>query len=255
MQKESKESAQELPVKKEPFFQRGRAALRKYMTAVPWGSILRAVRRFSKKRLLPLAFILIGFAVLLSGMSAVISAAVCDKAGDKIVTLEALSGTEKYDCIMVLGCRVYADGTPSHMLYDRVKVGSELYLAGVSDTLLMSGDHQSPDYNEVDPMKETAIGLGVPSEAIQTDPYGLSTYDSVARLLEHYQGKRVVIVTQRYHLYRALYLAQKLGVEAVGVSADLRPYVNQLKYEVREVFARCKDVWYAATRPPVAGMP
>ena len=101
-------------------------------------------------------------------------------------------------------------------------------------------------------MVDTGVSLGVPQEAILTDRYGLSTYDSIARMLALYQGKRVVIVTQEYHLHRALYVAEKLGVDAYGISADLRPYSKQFNRELREILARCKDVYYALKQPPYA---
>ena len=103
-------------------------------------------------------------------------------------------------------------------------------------------------------MKAAAEAAGIPQEAILTDPLGLSTYDSIARLSALYEGKRVLIVTQSYHLYRALYVAERLGLEAYGVSADLRSYVGQIKYDVREVAARCKDVFYAEVKPVAVGL-
>jgi vancomycin permeability regulator SanA len=119
----------------------------------------------------------------------------------------------------------------------------------------MSGDSRTDDYDEVGAMRGAAIAAGVPAEAIVIDPAGLSTYDSIVRLAEVYGGRRVVIVTQSYHLYRALYLAEKLGLDAYGVSADLRSYAGQGKREVREVLARCKDVVYALKRPPATTLP
>ena len=107
--------------------------------------------------------------------------------------------------------------------------------------LLMSGDRHD-GYDEVGAMEREAQKLGVPAEKIVTDPKGFSTYDSIANLLKDYKGKRVLIVTQKYHLYRALYIAEKLGIEAVGVDADLRTYKKQLKYDLREILARVKDV-------------
>ena len=82
----------------------------------------------------------------------------------------------------------------------------------------------------------------MPKEVIAIDPEGYSTYDSISNLLKQYKGKRVLIVTQKYHLYRALYIADKLGIDAYGVSADLRTYTKQLKYDLREILARVKDV-------------
>ena len=220
---------------------------------LPWRPILKWLRRLRWRRFVPAFALLITLGILLCGMAGVISLAVKNVTAERIETLESLSLSEgKFDCILVLGCKVYSDGRLSHMLEDRVRVAVELYQMGVCNTLLMSGDHQNERYNEVDPMRNAAIAAGVPEDAIQTDPAGLSTYDSVARLAQQYQGKRVLIVTQSYHLYRALYLAQKLGLDAYGVSADLRPYAGQWKRDLREIMARCKDVYYGLAQPPVA---
>lgn len=180
-----------------------------------------------------------------------ISAAVCDKTEDRILTPHELSRMEgEFDCILVLGCRVYSDGTPSDMLYDRITTGVSLYRAGVADKLLMSGDSQHPSYDEIGAMVRVADEQGIPTEAILTDPMGLSTYESILRLRDAFHGRRVVIVTQEYHLHRALYLAEKLGLDAYGVRADLRPYQKQLQMELREILARCKDVYYGLKQPP-----
>ena len=93
-------------------------------------------------------------------------------------------------------------------------------------------------------MKSEAQKLGVPVERIEIDPTGFSTYDSIANLLEQYKGKRVLIVTQKYHLYRALYIVEKLGIDAYGISANLRTYTKQLQFDVREILARVKDVFW-----------
>jgi len=144
------------------------------------------------------------------------------------------------------GSSAYVIGAPG--LYDA------LYQAGIGDAILMSGDSRSVYYDETGAMRKAAMASGVPEEAILTDPMGLSTYDSVARLLKVWRFQRVVIVTQEYHLYRALYIAEKLGIEAYGVAADKRPYAGQLKYDLREIFARCKDVFYALEQPTPAGL-
>ena len=211
----------------------------------------RLLCRFLRRVALPVGACLLALCLLLGTAVLILSAAVCDKTEERILSLEELSRAEgEFDCILVLGCRVYADGEPSPMLYDRVVTGCRLYEAGVSDKILMSGDNQDVYYNEIDAMCREAMELGVPEDAIMTDRYGLSTYDSVVRALEEYGYRRVVIVTQTYHLYRALYIAEKLGVEAYGVSADLRPYYGQTKRDLREILARCKDVVYAHKRPP-----
>lgn len=153
--------------------------------------------------------------------------------------------TGKYDCIVVLGCLVYSDGTPCDRLADRINYGIEQYRAGVAPVMLMSGDGENPDeYDEVTAMKRYAIAHGVPEENILTDPYGLSTYDSIWRIKNVYKYDSAVIVTQQYHLSRALYIAEKLGVDACGVPADPRKYQKQLYHSAREVLARFKDFFF-----------
>ena len=226
--------------------------LKRKIKRLPWRAFLRMCGGFSKRRLLPAGCIVLCLLLLVTGSAATISAAVCDKTEDRIVTVEALNGTDQaFDCILVLGCRVYGDGRISHMLEDRVKTAVGLYQAGLGNRILMSGDSQTEHYDEVGAMRRYAEQLGVPSDAIETDPYGLSTYESVARFAQN-GGGRVLIVTQSYHLYRALYIAERFGLEAFGVSADLRRYTGQLKRDVREVFARCKDVYLSQVKPSVA---
>lgn len=146
------------------------------------------------------------------------------------------------DCILVLGAGVREDGSPSHMLEDRLLTGVALYRSGASDRILMSGDHGRENYDEVNCMKSFAMEKGVPSEDIFMDHAGFSTYESLYRAKEVFGAKKIVIVTQKYHLYRALYIADRLGLEAVGVAADYRGYTNQFFREVREILARNKDV-------------
>ena len=127
------------------------------------------------------------------------------------------------------------------MLEDRLLEGIKLYQNGVSDKIIMSGDHGRKEYDEVNIMKEYAIEKGIPSENIFMDHAGFSTYESIYRAKDIFQAKKVVIVTQKYHLYRALYIANKLGLEAYGVGADPRQYVGAFNREVREILARDKD--------------
>lgn len=223
---------------------------------IPWRTALRVARKVAKKLMLPIGCILICTCFVFSLTVGLINLTVCNGAKGRIVDADTLSELGiSFDCIVVLGCRVYKDGRLSPMLEDRVTVGVSLYDKGICDRILMSGDHKDDSYNEVDPMKAAAIEMGVPSEAILTDPLGLSTYDSISRVAKEHAGARVVIVTQEYHLYRALYIAEKLGLDAYGVSADLRTYVEQWKRDAREVLARCKDVLWTWVKPePVAGM-
>lgn len=144
------------------------------------------------------------------------------------------------DAILVLGAGI--NGTkPSHMLEDRLLKAIELYKNNISSKIIMSGDHGKADYDEVNIMKNFAIEKGVTSEDIFMDHAGFSSYESVYRAKQIFKAKKIIIVTQKYHLYRALYIANKLGIEAYGVGADSRKYVGETYREVREILARNKD--------------
>ena len=156
---------------------------------------------------------------------------------------------EPVDCILVLGCGVRPDGTPSLMLRDRLDKGIELYKQGVAPKLLMSGDHSRKDYDEVNVMKDYAMAAGVPSEDIFMDHAGFSTYESMYRARDVFAVKSVVIVSQRYHLFRAVYNAGSLGLEAWGVPAEDIAYWGQGMREAREILARAKDFLYCLAKP------
>ena len=200
------------------------------------------IRAFAWCKLIPWCALLLGICIFFGASLVAVSAAVKHKTAPRITTVDALEqADEHFDIILVLGCAVRADGTLSHMLEDRVKTSVSLYEAGLGDCILMSGD-RSEGYDEVSAMKKEAERLGVPAEKILIDPKGYSTYESIVNLLQQYKGKRVLIVTQKYHLYRALYIAEKNGIDAYGVSADLRTYRKQAQYDLREILARVKDV-------------
>ncbi len=150
---------------------------------------------------------------------------------------------ETYDVILILGCGVKENGEPSDMLEDRLKTGASLYQAGAAPKVLLSADHESDDYNEIAVMKKFCLDAGIPEEAILCDRYGLSTYDSIVRAVSLLNIDSAIVVTQKYHLYRALYIADKMGMEAVGVDADIRTYRLQWYRNLREVLARCKDFY------------
>ena len=152
------------------------------------------------------------------------------------------------DCIIVLGAAVWGD-KPSPMLEERLLVGIELYRQGVSKKIIMSGDHGQNEYDEVNIMKQFAIEKGIPSEDIFMDHAGFSTYDSIYRAKEIFGAKKIIIVTQEYHLYRALHIANRLGIEAYGVGADPRQYVGAFNREVREILARNKDFVKCIIKP------
>ena len=120
---------------------------------------------------------------------------------------------------------------------------------GAAPKIIMSGDHGRKNYNEVGTMKQYAVEAGVPSSDVFMDHAGFSTYETVYRAKEIFGAKRVIIVTQKYHLYRALYIAKSLGLDAVGVDSDLETYRGQLKRDVREVLARCKDFATSIIKP------
>lgn len=169
----------------------------------------------------------------------------------KILTAEESAELSDVDCILVLGAGVHGT-TLSHMLEDRVKTGICLYELGSAPKILMSGDHGQDDYDEVNAMKAYAKECGVPSEDIFMDHAGFSTYESMYRARDIFRVKKVVIVTQKYHLYRAVYNARKLGLDAYGVPADgqynyslpVRTYNNS-----REALARCKDIIWCIFKP------
>ena len=167
---------------------------------------------------------------------------------DRIVTAEDISDKDM-DCILVLGCKVHDSGEPSHMLRDRLMRGVELYNLGIAEKMLMSGDHGQTDYNEVQAMKEYAMDAGIPSEDIFMDHAGFSTYESLYRAREIFEVKKVIVVTQEYHLYRTLYMAEKLGLEACGVASDYNTYWGQTMRDVREVLARAKDFVQVIIKP------
>lgn len=186
------------------------------------------------------ALVCLSAAVIGTASAFGVSAYVKSSASDKILTAQEAAQLEDVDCIIVLGCRVN-DTSPSPMLSDRLTVGVQLYDSGAAPKLLMSGDHGQTDYDEVNAMKQFAIDRDIPSEDIFMDHAGFSTYESMYRAAEIFEAKKVIIVTQEYHLYRSIYIAEQLGLEAYGVASDLQEYIKQPMYDLREVLARDKD--------------
>lgn len=168
---------------------------------------------------------------------------------DAIVDVDTAAAFDA-DAIVVLGASVFADGTPSSILQDRLDDGISLYFAGAAPKIIMSGDNGTASYNEVKAMKDYAISQGVPSEDIFCDHAGFSTYESMYRAKYVFGAARIVVATQTYHLYRALYTAQGLGIEAKGVASDYRSYKDQTKYDIREIPARTKDFFKTLSKTP-----
>ena len=156
------------------------------------------------------------------------------------------------DCILVLGAGLKADGTPNHMLLDRLNKGIELYRAGTAPKLLLSGDNGQEEYDEVNAMKEYALNAGVPSEDIFLDHAGFSTYESMYRARDIFLVEKAVVVTQRYHQYRALYIARGFGIDGYGVISEPRTYAGQTYRDIREILARNKDFIKMIIRPEPA---
>ena len=189
--------------------------------------------------------------LLISGVIGVlgINVYVVLSAKQHILSVEEAAQLSDVDCILVLGCAVREDGSPSVMLRDRLRRGIELYQLGVAPKLLMSGDHGRERYDEVDTMKAFAIDAGIPTEDVFMDHAGFSTYESMYRAKEVFQAEKIIIVTQTYHLYRSIFIARSLGLEAYGVDADLVGYGNGFGREFREVLARVKDNFSCIFKP------
>lgn len=147
------------------------------------------------------------------------------------------------DCILILGAGVSDDNKPSRMLKDRLNEGIRLYNAGIADKILVSGDHGRTNYDEVNIMKDYLIDKGIPSEDIFMDHAGFSTYESIYRAKEIFGIDRLIAVTQRYHMYRALYLCEQLGIEAYGSPSDPWRYSGVISRNLRELLARDKDIF------------
>ena len=137
------------------------------------------------------------------------------------------------------------------MLNDRMQTAISFYKEASAKKMLVSGDNLNEDYDEVSVMKKLAVSGGIEADEVYMDHTGLNTYDTIVHSLEFFnKGSTIVIVTQSYHLYRALYLAQRMGLNAYGVSADSDiVYRGQLYREFREMAARLKDFWYGITKP------
>ncbi len=152
------------------------------------------------------------------------------------------------DCIIILGAAVY-DDVMSMPLRQRVEMGERLYKAGVSERIIVSGDHTRQDYDEVNVMKNALVDSGISKNVIFTDHAGVDTYDSMYRAKEIFGATRVLIVTQKFHLSRAIFVARSLGLDAYGVAADEDGRYFKPKTEIREWFARPKYIFDAIFKP------
>jgi SanA protein len=160
---------------------------------------------------------------------------------------------------IVFGAGLWRDGTPTPVLRDRVATAAELYFSGKVEKILMSGDNRFIYYNEPGAMYNYALELGVPDEAIVLDYAGRRTYDTCYRARQIFGVTEAILVTQQFHISRALYTCNKLGVNAIGVPADRRRYSSgpYLYWNLRELPATLTALWEVnITRPePVLGEP
>lgn len=165
-----------------------------------------------------------------------------------IIIKEEYQQLKDVDYILVLGASVRRE-RPSPMLEDRLKKAIELYNINTQNKILVTGDHTKEDYDEVTIMKNYLLENNIPEEKIIMDPAGVSTYDSIFRVQKQLKAKKIIIVSQKYHLYRALYIANFLGIEAYGVPADDIKYKGATYREVREILARNKDFIKSIIKP------
>ena len=184
-----------------------------------------------------------------------INAAVVLTARPHILTEEEACKLDA-DCILVLGSSVQPNGTLNRVVRERVDTALTLYESGVSQRLLMSGDHGKVNYDEVNAMKQYCVDKGVNPDVIFLDHAGFNTYDSIYRAKAIFGIQKMIVVSQEYHLYRAVYIANELGIEAYGVPAEQEAN-TALITNLRESVARVKDYFSCAfhIEPTVLGEP
>lgn len=201
-----------------------------------------------KRKLRKLLIALLAATVLCAAFILIPNLLVVNTVKNSIIPPDKATELKDADCIVVLGAGV-RNGKPTAMLRDRLLTGISLYENGAAPKIIMSGDHGREEYDEVNVMKSFAVERGVPDEDIFMDHAGFSTYDTVYRARAVFEADSIIIVSQKYHLYRALYTARKLGIKAVGVSADLKKYAGQTKRDLREILARDKDFFKCIIKP------
>jgi SanA protein len=209
----------------------------------------RSGRRSRRKRLVfwllvdaAVVIVIVGLAVLVTNVIVALSAhgSIVDQAED----------APQAQVAIVLGARVYPNGGLSPMLTDRLATGVRLYKLGKVEKLLLSGDHGQTTYDEVNAMLRYALDQGVPEEDVFTDHAGFSTYDTMYRARDVFQVTTALVVTQGFHLARAVYTARSLGLDATGVPADIQPYANEWRFAVRDWLARAKAFYQLHVSKP-----
>jgi SanA protein len=194
----------------------------------------RLSKIFTFKRLL--SILIMGILILIIGPLTISNYMVNSFQGDIYTNLDDLELTR---VAIVFGAGINQQtGKPSQILEDRILAAVELYKAGKIQKIIMSGDNRFVDYNEPEVMKEFAIKNGVRDFDIQADFAGRRTYDTCLRAKEIFGVNRAILITQEYHLPRAMYLCKAFGIESTGYIADKRVYLGIRQYELREILAR-----------------
>lgn len=189
--------------------------------------------------------------LILIGSSGVLSAIniVQKKGENNITTISSLN--KKADVIIVLGAGVKDDGTASDILVDRLETAVKVYNSGIASKFILSGDHGRETYNEVKVMKNYIMeNCNVEEKNVFLDHAGFSTYDSIYRAKDIFKVENAIIITNEYHLPRALYIAEKMKINAMGISSDIRNYLFIEAYEKREKLAQFKDFIYVNILKP-----
>lgn len=201
--------------------------------------------------LLILVFGIHGFVVFSGGklLNNQVSQALDGKGYTEADIKSLMKDHENADCILVLGAGVYSDGTPTPMLKDRLDRGIQLYKLKLAPKILLSGDNGQVEYNEVAVMLSYALEQGIPEEDIFLDHAGFSTYESMYRAKAIFNVKKALVVTQKYHEFRALYIGKRLGLDVIGISANDTSYSGNIYREIREVLAREKDFFQCIFKP------
>lgn len=204
-----------------------------------------------KKKYLRLSLIFVmALFLMVAIVFVIINAVVVGSVGSAVFDISDIDEIQSAQCVLVLGAKVYSNERLSPILTDRVDYAIAIYNAGKADKILFSGDHGQTEYDEVNAMMTYAISKGVPKQDIFLDHAGFSTYESLVRAKEVFCVTNVIIVTQKFHISRAVYIAKKLGLNAVGVNSDPRKYMNANYDAFRESLARVKDfIFVNVTRP------
>ena len=193
-------------------------------------------------------FIILSIILFLSLLTLFINLYMINSTKKQILDINSIDKIDNVDAIIILGCRVNGD-SPSLMLTKRLEKGIEVYNK-LHTKVILTGDHSTDGYDEVNVMRNYLISSDIESKDIFLDHAGINTYDSIYRAKYIFEAKKVVIVTQEYHMYRALYLANKLDLEAVGIVADDIPQKGiMLKNEIREIFSRDKNFFKGLFKP------